>query len=130
MLDYQQKEYYDTGCKEARCSLCHFSGPVHFLFHGIPNETFIDRHYIFIPQEQKTDTVEMVGYTGNKVEWDTGNEQWVIRDGINYPSEILAYLNISKAHLPIGRHLWYQRSNTKDVQDTPLPLKLSKVVVY
>ena len=46
MLDYQQKSYYDTGCKEARCALCHFNGPVHFLMHGIPNDSLIDRQYI------------------------------------------------------------------------------------
>ena len=127
MLDYQQKSYYDTGCKEARCALCHFKGPVHFLMHGVPNESFIDRQYIFIPQEQKTQTVEMIGYTGNKIEWDEENKQWVIRDSNNISGNILAYLNISKVLLPIGRNLWYKKGGTDENADEPLPLKLSRV---
>ena len=127
MLDYQQKRYYDTGCKEPRCSLCHFNGPVHFLMHGIPNESFIDRQFIFIPQEQKTETIEMIGYTGNKIEWDEGNKQWVIRDSNNVSGKVLAYLNISKALLPTGRNVWYGKGEIDEDIDKPMPLKLSRV---
>ena len=127
MIDYEQKQYYDTGCKEPRCSLCHFNGPIHFLLHGIPNESLIDRQYIFIPHEQKTKTTEMVGYTGNKIEWNKIDEQWVIRNSINNSNEIVAYLNISNSHLPIGRHLWHKNGKLEDSVDVPLPLKLSKV---
>ena len=127
MIDFEQKLYYDTGCKEPRCSLCHFRGPTHFLLRGIPNESFIDRQYIFIPHEQRTKTIKMVGYTGSKIEWNNEDEQWVIRNGISNTNEIVAYLNISNSHLPIGRHVWYQNGKCKDDVDTPLPLKLSKV---
>ena len=127
-IDYEEKQYYDSGCKEPRCSLCHFTGPVHFMFHGIPKESEIDRQYIFIPQEQVAKTVEMVGYTGNRIEWDDGNEQWVIRDSINYPSKVVAYLNISRTHLPIGRHVWHQKGTLRDPVDKQLPLKLTKVM--
>ena len=127
MLDYQQKRYYDTGCKEPRCSLCHFNGPVHFLMHGIPDGSLIDRQFIFIPQEQKTKTVEMIGYTGNKIEWDESNNQWIIRDSNNVSGKIIAYLNISKTLLPIGRNIWYEMGGIDDVEEKTLPLKLSRV---
>ena len=127
MIDYEQKQYYDTGCKEPRCSLCHFSGPIHFLLHGIPNESKIDRKYIFIPQEQRTQTLEMVGYTGNKIEWNSKDGQWIIRNSINNSNEVVAYLNISNTHLPIGRHVWYRNSKLEQEGDTAMPLKLSKV---
>ena len=129
MLDYQQKRYYDTGCKEPRCSLCHFNGPIHFLMHGIPDGSLIDRQFIFIPQEQKTKTVEMIGYTGNKIEWDERNDQWVIRDSDNQSGKVIAYLNISKSLLPIGRNIWYEKGSMEGDEEKPLPLKLSRVSI-
>ena len=98
MFDYKQKQYYDTGCQEHRCSLCHFHGPVHFLFHGLSDDSSIDRRYVFIPYEQKTKGVEWVGYSGNKIKWEDDTSQWVI---INNIKSFITFLLNSKSFLTL-----------------------------
>ena len=127
MFDYKQKHYYDTGCQELRCTLCHFSGPVHFHLRGISDYSLIDRQYILIPQNQKSKDFEFVGYTGHKINWDDENNHWAIVNSISYPSYTVGYLNISRKHPPFGRHTWYIYNNINDSRETKLELKLSKV---
>ena len=126
MYDYDQRSYYDTGCNELRCSLCHFDGPVHFLFHGISdyNSKHINRHYIFIPQHQKINGLEFVGYAGHKLKWDVTNSRWSI---VNQHRTV-GYLNTSRSELPVGKHTWYTYTSKDTTLGATIDLKLSKVI--
>ena len=127
MFDYKQKRYYDTGCQEHRCSLCHFSGPVHFILRGISQYSLIDRQYIFIPQNQKSTDFEFIGYTGHKINWDDEYKRWAIVNSISYPSYTVGYVDNAREHPPFGRHMWHFFNNINDSQESKLELKLTKV---
>ena len=122
------KKFYDISCNEPRCSLCEFEGPVDFTLHGLHKNSVIDRHYIFVPQNQKYNMLTLIGHKTTRINYNNTTIQWKIRD-TSFKDPILGYYNLTKPGVVVGRFSWWlardwdPNNNTMEIRD----LKLSKV---
>ena len=120
--------YWDVPCSRLVCSLCEFKESVGFTLHGLPRNSRIDQHYVFVPQNQKFNTLKFTGHKTTEISWSYKTSQWKILD-TSFKIPDLGHYNVSKFNVVSGRYSWRLTRYWDPNNDTPelRDLKLSKV---